>query len=52
MRMMLRVGTNPAKGDERAKRGTLAGAIGAFMEKAKPEAAYFTIDAGERAAFF
>ncbi len=52
MRMMLRVGTNTAKGNEAVRNGTLPAVIGAFMEQAKPEAAYFTVDNGERTAFF
>ena len=52
MRMMLRVRVNTAKGNEAIKNGTLPKVIGAFMERAKPEAAYFTIDNGERTAFF
>lgn len=52
MRMMLRVRTNTAKANEAIRNGTLPKVIAAFMEKAKPEAAYFTIDNGERTAFF
>ncbi len=52
MRMMLRVRTNTAKGNEAIKSGTLPKVIGAFMERAKPEAAYFTVDNGVRTAFF
>lgn len=52
MRMMLRVRVNTAKGNEAIKNGTLAKVVGAFTERAKPEAAYFTIDNGERTAFF
>ena len=52
MRMMLRARMNTAKANEAVKSGTLAKVIGAFMEKAKPEAAYFTIDTGERTGFF
>jgi hypothetical protein len=43
---------NTAKVNEAIKNGTMPKVIGAFMEKAKPEAAYFTLDAGERTAFF
>jgi hypothetical protein len=50
--MMLRVRVNTAKGNEAIKNGTLAKVIGAFSERAKPEAAYFTVDNGERTAFF
>ena len=52
MRMMLRVRTNTAKANEAIKNGTLPKVIGAFMERAKPEAAYFTVDNGVRTAFF
>ena len=52
MRMMLRVRMNTAKANEAAKSGTLPKVMGAFMEKAKPEAAYFTLDNGERTGFF
>jgi len=52
MRMMLRVRMNTAKANEAVKSGTLPKVMGAFMEKAKPEAAYFTLDNGERTGFF
>jgi hypothetical protein len=52
MRMMLRARVNTAKGNEAVKNGTLPKVIGAFMERAKPEAAYFTLDNGERVGFF
>jgi hypothetical protein len=52
MRMMLRVRVNTASGNEAIKTGTLPQVIGRFMELAKPEAAYFTVDNGQRTAFF
>ncbi len=52
MRMMLRVRVNTAKGNEAIRSGALPRVIGAFTERAKPEAAYFTVDNGERTAFF
>jgi hypothetical protein len=52
MRMMLRVRINTARGNEAVKSGTLAKSIGDFTERAKPEAAYFTVDNGQRTAFF
>lgn len=52
MRMMLRVRTNTAKGNEAIRNGSLPTVIGAFMEKVKPEASYFTIDNGVRTGFF
>jgi len=52
MRMMLRVRINTASGNEAIKSGTMAKLIGDFTERAKPEAAYFTVDNGQRTAFF
>lgn len=52
MRMMLRARINTSSGNEAIKSGALPKVIGAFMEKAKPEAAYFTVDDGQRTAFF
>lgn len=52
MRMMLRVRLDTAKGNEAIKSGTLPKVIAGFMERAKPEAAYFTVDNGQRTGFF
>jgi hypothetical protein len=52
MRMMLQVHIDAVNGTEALKSGEMQKAIGAFSEKFKPEAAYFTVDAGMRTAFF
>jgi hypothetical protein len=51
MRMMLRVRVDTAKGSEAVKSGALPKVIAGLMEKTKPEAAYFTLDNGQRCAF-
>jgi len=52
MRMMLRMRVDTAIGNAAIKSGALAKSIGAFIEKAKPEAVYFTVDNGQRAGYF
>jgi hypothetical protein len=52
MRMMARVQVDTATGSAALKSGALAETIGKFMEQAKPESAYFTLDQGDRCAFF
>ena len=52
MRMMLRMRVDTAMGNAAVKSGALGKSIAAFMEKAKPEASYFTIDNGQRTGYF
>lgn len=46
---MLRFTIPVERGNEAAKDGTLRAAIDALIERTQPEAAYFTLDGGERA---
>jgi len=52
MRMMLQVQIDAVDGSEALESGDMKKAIGAFSEKFKPEAAYFTVHDGMRTAFF
>lgn len=52
MRMMLRVYIPVEAGNAAIKSGSLAQTFQNFMEAAKPEAAYFVADGGERTAYF
>lgn len=52
MRMMLKVMLDTAKGNEAIKTGSLSKTIGAFAERAKPEASYFTVVGGRRCGLF
>jgi hypothetical protein len=52
MRMMLRTHIDATHGSDALKSGALQKAIMAFMEKFKPEAAYFGLESGKRTAFF
>ena len=52
MRMLLRMRVDTAKGNVAIKDGTLGKTIQNFIEKAKPEAAYFTVDNGQRTGYF
>lgn len=52
MRMMLKVSVNTADGNAAIKSGKLGEVIGQFMERAKPEAAFFTVDGGQRTGYF
>ena len=49
MRLMLRFTIPVERGNEAAQDGTLGAAIDALIERTKPEAAYFSLDGGERA---
>ncbi|MDX1576639.1 MAG: DUF3303 family protein [Kiloniellales bacterium] len=49
MRLMLKFAIPVDKGNQAAKDGTLGAAIDALVEQTNPEAAYFTLDGGERA---
>jgi hypothetical protein len=52
MRMMMRVYVPVEAGNAAIKNGSLAKTIQQFMDTAKPEAAYFVADGGERTAYF
>jgi hypothetical protein len=52
MRMMMRVYIPVEAGNVAIKNGSLAQTIQQFMDAAKPEAAYFVADGGERTAYF
>jgi hypothetical protein len=49
MRLMLKFTIPVDKGNQTAKDGTLGAAIDALIEQTNPEAAYFSLDGGERA---
>jgi hypothetical protein len=49
---MLRARMDTAAGNEAIKSGAMGDIIGRFVAKAKPEAAYFTLDNGQRTAYF
>lgn len=50
--MMLRIHIDATHGSAALKSGALQTAIGAFSEKFKPEATYFSLERGERTGFF
>jgi hypothetical protein len=52
MRTVLCIYIEASKGSEALKSGATQKAIGAFVEKFKPEAAYFFAERGMRTAFF
>ena len=52
MRMMMRVYIPVEAGNDAIKSGSLAKTFQHFMDTAKPEAAYFVADGGERTAYF
>ena len=52
MRMMMRVYIPVEAGNAAIKNGSLAQTFQKFMDTAKPEAAYFVADSGERTAYF
>ncbi len=52
MRMLLRTHLDAIEGSEAIKSGALQKAIGGFIEKFKPEAAYFTVDNGTRSGLY
>ncbi|WP_166663433.1 hypothetical protein [Streptomyces sp. NBC_00582] len=51
MRMMMRASMDTEKANELIRNGTLGKLIQESMEQIKPEAAYFTADAGRRTAY-
>ena len=52
MRMMMRVSIPVDAGNAAIESGSLAQTFQQFMDTAKPEAAYFVADGGERTAYF
>ena len=52
MRMLLRIHIDATDGSAALKSGALQKAIGAFTEKFKPEAVYFSLEGGARTGFF
>ena len=52
MRMMMRVYIPVEAGNAAIKNGSLAKTFQQFVDTAKPEAAYFVADGGERTAYF
>jgi hypothetical protein len=52
MRMMLKVSIPTDVGNKAIKDGTLPKTVSDFIEKRKPEAAYFAADRGLRTAYF
>jgi hypothetical protein len=52
MRMLAKVTVEVGKGNEAISSGNMGKVIGTFMERAKPEAAYFTSYQGKRTGFF
>lgn len=50
--MLLRVHVDTTRGNVAIKDGTVQRVVGEFMEKYKPEAAYFFPDKGKRSALF
>ena len=52
MRMMMRVRIPAARGSEGIRDGSLARALEATAESVKPEAAYYILENGHRAALF
>ena len=52
MRMMMQLYIPVEAGTAAIKDGSLANTFQHFMESAKPEAAYFVADGGERTAYF
>ena len=52
MRTLLRFSIPPESGNAAVKDGTLAKVLESTLQRLKPEAAYFTTDAGKRCAYF
>lgn len=52
MRMLLRTHLGASDGNAAIASGTLQKAVHSFMEKFKPEAAYFTIENGMRSGLY
>lgn len=52
MRMMMKVSIPVEAGNKGVKEGGLPKTVMGFVEQFKPEASYFTAEAGKRTAFF
>jgi hypothetical protein len=52
MRMLMKVSVPVDGGNKAIKDGTLGKILGETMERIRPEAAYFGIEAGKRTAYF
>jgi len=52
MRMMARMRFDTAMANAAVKSGSVEKTFAAFIEKAKPEAVYFTLDNGQRTGYF
>lgn len=52
MRMLLKTHLDASNGSAAIKSGELQKVIGAFVEKFKPEAVYFTVENGNRSGFY
>ena len=52
MRMLLRMRMDTAMSSAAIKDASIAKTVANFMDKAKPEAAYFTLDNGQRTGYF
>ncbi len=52
MRMMMKVSVPVEAGNKAIKDGSLPKTMMSFVERFKPEAAYFTTDHGQRTGFF
>lgn len=52
MRTFIKIQVPVQRGSKAIQDGTLPKIIGDFMERAKPEAAYFGVDGGQRTGFF
>ncbi|HEV8550566.1 MAG TPA: hypothetical protein VGQ57_16085 [Polyangiaceae bacterium] len=52
MRTFVKVQVPVERGNKAIVEGTIGKVIGDFMERAKPEAAYFGAEAGKRTAYF
>ncbi len=52
MRVMMRVKMQIDAGNKAIKDGSMQRSIGAFLEQAKPEATYFTLEGGRRTAYY
>jgi hypothetical protein len=52
MRMMMKVSMPVEAGNRGVKEGILPRTVMGFVEQMKPEACYFTTEAGKRTAFF
>jgi len=52
MRTFIKIQVPVQRGSKAIQDGTLPKIIGDFMERARPESAYFGVDAGHRTGFF